>query len=74
MQEGRLEALKDSKLIASDDELFGEELWDASLLGAYPAREWVNGATLRLGGDTSSQPSADEFVVSNRTGRPLKLV
>jgi hypothetical protein len=70
----KLEAVKEGKLVAADDVFFSEEQYDVSFAEAYPVREWVSETVLRLGDNTSSQPFADEVVVSNHTGQPLRFL
>lgn len=42
--------------------------------GAYPAIEWVNNFSLRMGGDVASQPFRDEIKLINKTEEKLDVV
>ena len=68
-----LESDKGSQIIATDNRFFVEDSGDF-FLQRYPAYEWVNESTLRLGDRSPRDPFHDRLIVTNRTDQSLDLV
>ena len=73
VQQVKLEILRGSEKVFADDNFYRGDPYELSFLQAYPAHEWLNDSTLRLGENTS-QPFKDEITVSNETGQKLDFV
>jgi len=68
-----LESDKGSQVIATDKRFFVEDTGDF-FLQRYPAHEWVNDSTLRLGDRSPRDRFQDRLIVTNRRDQPFDLV
>lgn len=68
-----LESDKGSQVVATDNRFFVEDSGDF-FLQRYPAYEWVNDSTLRLGDRSPKDRFRDRLIVTNRTDQLLDLV
>jgi hypothetical protein len=68
-----LESDKGSQVVATDDRFFVEDTGDF-FLQRYPAYEWVNDSTLRLGDRSPGDRFQDQLIVTNRRNQPFDLV
>ena len=68
-----LESEKGSQIVATDNRFFVEDTGDF-FRQRYPAHEWVNDSTLRLGDRSPKDRFQDRLIVTNRTDQPLDLV
>lgn len=68
-----LEGDKGSQVIATDDRFFVEDTGDF-FLQRYPAHEWVNDSTLRLGDRSPKDRFQDRLIVTNRRDQTFDLV
>jgi len=68
-----LESYKGSQVVATDNRFFVEDTGDF-FRQRYPAYEWVNDSTLRLGDRLPKDRFQDRLIVTNRTDQPLDFV
>jgi hypothetical protein len=68
-----LESAKGSQIVATDKRFFVEDSGDF-FRQRYPAYEWVNDSTLRLGDRSPKDRFQDRLIVTNRTDKLLDFV
>lgn len=69
-----LKVLKRQELFFVREPFFKEDALDPHFRGLYPALQWLNDSTLRMGEELSAQPFFDEITVYNQDPEKIDVV